>query len=280
MPEATPLRPLVVNALYPAINRGLAADILAARALGDHALPVCAAIVSAGPRIVTDQIEVPSDTVAAQIEHVFHTTQPTGAALGILGGAPTIEEVFRLFKAHLTGPIVLNATLSGPTNEDVAGSAAREALMSHWGEAALVAVRAYDAQLLAHMEITSLDDAQVAAQRLHRRGARAVLLRLGRLGAASQGDGAEPPYMSDLYYDGAEFALFEAPHVAAPGLHGASSLLTLAILHGLTLGIAPTDAIQAAKTSVSEAARRAIFTADTASPDYFWNAASGAPSAR
>ena len=60
----------VVGAFYTASERGLAADVLAARALGLAPLPLCTSIVVASGGRVTDVTEVPVDTVIAQLEHL------------------------------------------------------------------------------------------------------------------------------------------------------------------------------------------------------------------
>ena len=59
----------VVGALYAGGERGLAADILCARALGFAPVPICTQLVMAGGGRVTDVTDVPTDTVAAAIDH-------------------------------------------------------------------------------------------------------------------------------------------------------------------------------------------------------------------
>lgn len=266
-PRVTPFQPLVIGALYPALERGLTADVLAARALGGQALAVCTSLVVAGNGRVTDVLDVPSDTVTAQLAHVFDTATPTGARVGICGSAASVEAIFEALGQHLKGPLVLDATLSGPSGEDIADGRVREALQARFPLADVVTMRRADAELIAAMEITSLDDAQVAVQRIHKMGARTVLLRCGTLPASTFDADTPSDHASDLFYDGEEFALFEAPHIAAPGMRGASSALALALLHALHAGRPLPDAIQRAKAFVSEAVRLGARDA-RAHPDY------------
>ena len=261
-------RPLVVGALYPGIERGLAADVLAARALGGEALVVCTVHVIAGHGRVTDVLEVPSDTVAAQLEHLAETRTPTAVKVGIAGGAASVGRIGRYLASLDAGvPVVLDVTLSGPSGEDIAEGGVREALVGLFPSATVVTIRRADAELVCGMEIPTLDDAQVAVQRLHRLGARRVLLRCGRLAPSAFDASAEPDEtMRDLYFDGDDFALFETPAVAAPALHGASSLLTLALARGLADGMPVVAAIQEAERLTADALRHA---ADASVPDYF-----------
>lgn len=246
--------PIVIGALYPGIARGLRADILATQALSGNALPLCTTHVAAGRGVVTDVLSVPSDTVSAQLEHLFETESPTAAKVGIIDDAPTVARVFEHLQT-LNGPVVLDLTVSGPSGEDVLGQRGLEELTNHLHEPDLVTTRLTDAALVAGMEIPSLDDAQVAAQRIAQLGASRVLLRCGRLPTHFYDTESAPPdYALDLYFDGEDFALFEAPYLPdLDRLHGASSGLLLPLLQSLQHELDLEAAIQKAKGRVSDA---------------------------
>ena len=256
-----PFRPLCLNALYPGHDRGLAADVLVARALGGRALAVCTSLVVAGGGRVTDVLEVPSDTVAAQLEHLLATDAPTGVKISIVGQAQSVDAALDLLRGVSCGPVVLDVTLSGPEGEDLADGRVREALVARFAEASVVTMRAVDAALVAGMEIQTLEDAQVAVQRLHLRGAQAVVLRLPALPATAAeagGDGATPdPFRAALVFDGNDFSLVETPDViGGDNLAGASSAFTLGLLRGLTGGQPLVPAVQRASAFAFEAVRR------------------------
>ena len=266
-------RPITVSAHYPSIPRGLTADVLAARALGGMAYPVCSTHVVAGRGVVTDVLDVPTDSVSAQLEHLFETEHPTGAKIGVVGHPATVHIVFQHLKEHLSGPVVLDLTLSGPSGEDLMAPRALDALVEQLAEPDLVMIRRTDAQLVAGMEIPSLDDAQVAAQRIAERGAQRVLLRCGRIPTHHFDPESPPPqYAVDLFFDGSDFALFEAPYLDRPDVHGASSALSLAVLRGLSHSHPLPEALQSAKAYVTEALKHGGKGANQFSPDYFWRA--------
>ncbi len=255
-PASSLFSPITLGALYPGIERGLTADVLTTRALGGQAYPVCTSHIIAGHGRVTDVLEVPADTVAAQLEHLFATVQPTGAKVGVIGSAASVEVAFRLLGQHLQGPLVLDLTLSGPSGEDLADSRVREALKARLPLPDLVTLRRVDAELLVGMEIQNLDDAQVAVQRLARLGARVVLLRAGTIPQSTFDDVGPYAFHADLFFDGTDFALFEAPALAGvERIYGASSALTLTLLHGLWSGMPPAEAMQKAKAFVTDALR-------------------------
>jgi len=265
-----PFNPIVVGALYPGISRGLSADLLTTQALSGQAFPVCTAHVVAGSGVVTDVLNVPSDTVSAQLEHIFETRRPTSAKVGIIGAAPSVDRIFDHLDL-LDGPIVFDLTISGPSGEDVLGQQGLEAAADHLSTPDLVTLRLKDAALVAGMEIPSLDDAQVAAQRIAQQGAQRVLIRCGKLPTHFFDESATPPdFALDLFYDGDDFALFEAPYLDdLDDHHGASSGLLLPFLKHLQNGLDLEPALQKAKGRVSEALRAAQQESEERGPTFF-----------
>src|SRR5690554_6922117 len=114
----TPFLPVVVGALYPGVERGLAADLATARALGGMAYPVCTLLLMAGHGTVTDATDVPEDTVRAQLEHLAATVQPSAMKIGVLSSHATAETVLR-FAESFAGPVLLDLQLGGRSGETV-----------------------------------------------------------------------------------------------------------------------------------------------------------------
>ena len=261
----TPLRPLaVIGALYAVSERGIAADVLAARAVGAAPLPVCTSIVVASDGVVTDVTDVPVDTVQAQLDHLRHTGAVEGVKVGVLGGPKTVRAVCDAV-AEMGVPTVLDLVASGPSGETVLSARGIDAVAERLDVAALVTVSRADAELVTGGQIESLDDAQVAAQRLHNKGARRVVVRCGSLPyrfydaaddpGGSGGDGAPTPLSFDLYYDGEDFALFEAPLVDGVSPDGLSSVFAITALNELVQSHSPEQALQAAKREATESVR-------------------------
>lgn len=272
-------KPLTIGALYPGITRGLSADLLATQALSGQAFPVCTTHVVAGEGHVTDVLTVPTDTVSAQLEHLSATQSPTATKIGVIGNATAVTTIFEHLES-MEGPSILDLTLSGPSGEDLLDQSGLETLLTYLDQPDLVSVHLRDATLVAGMEIPSLDDAQVAVQRLAQQGAQRVLLRCGRLPTHFFDTESDPPdYAVDLYYDGEEFALFEAPHLSGlESIHGASSGLLLSLLHALQAGDSPEAALQKSKGRVTEALRNAQQAADTNKVPTFFSGLQTVPS--
>lgn len=258
-------RPIVVGAMYPAVERGLAADLAATKAVSGLAYPVCTLLLMAGYDTVTDATDVPVDTVRAQLEHLEAVTQPTAMKIGVLASHGAAGAVLD-FAGRFSGPIVMDLQISGPTGETVLTSRGIDVVMERLAVPDLVIIDRSDAEPLSGGEIHSLDDAQVAAQRLVKRGAQSVVIKCGNLPSRhfeTQGDDAPPsalsgeePFNADLYFDGEEFALFEAPHLVGGSRDGASSAFAIAALHGMSQGKTTAESLQLAKRYVTEGLRR------------------------
>jgi hydroxymethylpyrimidine kinase/phosphomethylpyrimidine kinase len=263
-----------VGAQYPALQRGLTADVLSAHGLGATPYTVCTSHVVAGHGVVTDVLEVPSDTVSAQLEHIFQTSEPTAAKVGITGSSASAGVIFRHLRDNLDGPVVLDLTLSGPSGEDIAEQSTIDVILDNLDVPEIVTASLMDASLLARMEIPSLDDAQVAAQRIGQQGAKNVLLRCGRLPTHFFDTESEPPnYAVDLFYDGDELAVFEAPHVEGVDvLSGRASALLMSALHGLSRGRSVVDALRGAKAVVTEALRETAHSTTGSASSVFFDA--------
>ncbi|HEX9950871.1 MAG TPA: bifunctional hydroxymethylpyrimidine kinase/phosphomethylpyrimidine kinase [Rubricoccaceae bacterium] len=260
-----PRRLAVVGGLYAGSERGLTADILVARALGFAPVPICTQLVMAGGGRVTDVTDVPTDTVAAQLDHTFATGAIAGVKVGILAGHQTAEVVLDACDAFGV-PVVLDLVASGPSGETVLSAQGIDAVAVRLGIPRLVTISRADAELVTGGEIASLDDAQVAAQRIVNRGARHVVIRLGALpyrfyDAADDPGGTDspagpPPFSFDLAFDGEDFALFEAPLLPEPTPEGGSSSFAITALSALIDGQPVDEALQRAKRYATEALRQ------------------------
>lgn len=269
----------VVGALYAGGERGLTADILCARALGYAPAPVCTQLTVAGGGRVTDVTDVPTDTVAAQLDHTFANGPVAGVKLGILAGHHTAGVVLDACKAFGV-PVVLDLVASGPSGETVLSAKGIDAIAERLAIPTLVTISRADAELVTGGEITSLDDAQVAAQRMTNRGARVVVIRCGslpyRFYDAAEDPGAHSAITEslsfDLAFDGEDFSLFEATLILEPTPAGASSAFAIAALDGLIRGASADEALQQAKRFATEAVRHAR-PGDPPLLDPFWDAA-------
>lgn len=256
-----PLLPIAcVGALYAGSERGLASDVLASRRLGLAPRTVCTTIVAASHDTVSDLTEVPVDTVRSQLEHLDATGPIAGVRIGILGSDHNARAVLS-WASGVDVPVVLELVASGPSGETVLPARGIDAVAEQLPVADVLLISRADAELVTGGEISSLDDAQVAAQRIGNRGARGVVIDCGTLptrfydAADDPGDGREA-LASTLFYDGEDFALFETPSQSRT--EGVESLFAITVVAGLARGLSTIEALQAATRETVEARRGAL----------------------
>jgi len=266
---------LCIGALYAGSERGLGADILAARALGSAPVTVCTAIIAASHNEVTDLTEVPVDTVSSQLEHITAVVSPEAVRIGILGSVKNAVAVLD-WASSVEAPVVLEIVASGPSGETVLPARGLDAVAERLGVADLVVVSKPDAELITGGSIDSLDDAQVAAQRITNRGAQRVVIDCGSLPARFY-DAADDPGATTLnrtlsaylYFDGEDFSLFELPLFLSNT--GLSSVFAITVSISLGSGRRIEKSLQAAIREVAESGRHAVPTGeDLNTPEYQW----------
>jgi len=272
MSSASPII-FAIDAIHAGQEHGLNAIVLAARALEVSAFTVATSIVSASKAHVTDVTDIPVDTVAAQLQHLDRISAPGGILWGNLANRATAKLALESFR-HVDVPSVLDLQLTGPGGATVLSDRGIEEVMGLLAVPRLVIIGRTDAELFTGGEITSLDDAQVAAQRIIKRGARGVLIKCGPLPArhfdVQEVERPDEVFNAELYFDGVDFALFEAPHIHGLDVPGASAAFAVATLSGLIGGQTQLESIRSGKQFVTEALRATRELGLGAPLQYFW----------
>jgi hydroxymethylpyrimidine/phosphomethylpyrimidine kinase len=99
------------------------------------------------------------------------------------------------------------------------------------------------------MEIKTLADARRAAKIIHGFGCKHVLIKGGHLSAERA---------TDLLYDGRFFNVFKGEFIDTPHTHGTGCTFASAIAAHLARGKSMNDAVQTAKTYLTEAIRHSL----------------------
>jgi hydroxymethylpyrimidine/phosphomethylpyrimidine kinase len=115
--------------------------------------------------------------------------------------------------------------------------------------ALLVTPNVQEAEMLSEMKITSLADARQAAKMIHKAGCRNVLIKGGHLLTEKA---------TDVLYDGRFFSMYQGEFIDTPHTHGTGCTYASAIAAQLAKGKTLPDAVQSAKTYVTEAIRHSL----------------------
>ncbi len=225
---------------------GIQADLKTFAAFGVYGTSVLTALTAQNTRGVTAIAEVAPEFVAAQFEAVASDLKIAAAKTGMLARTPIIETVARCLGARpipwlVVDPVMVAA--SGDVLLEAGAIAAMRDLMLPL--ASLVTPNLREAEILINEPITEVDAMRRAARRLVALGARAALVKGGRL----TGD----DYAIDILYDGRAESELRAPRTKGIRPHGAGCTLSAAITACLARGSTLSEAVGAAKRFVTRA---------------------------
>jgi hydroxymethylpyrimidine/phosphomethylpyrimidine kinase len=119
-----------------------------------------------------------------------------------------------------------------------------------------------EAEVLARMPITSVDDMREAARRIAKLKPSAVVMKGGHLAG---------PEVIDILFEGGEFHEWIGPRIEGPNTHGTGCTFASAIAAHLARGASLVDAVPAAKAYVEGAMRHGIARGTGHRPlNHFW----------
>jgi hydroxymethylpyrimidine/phosphomethylpyrimidine kinase len=234
----------------PSGGAGLQSDIKTIHAHGCYALAVPSLITVQSTQGVRAVQTLDAELVRAQLEWLLQDLRPAAAKTGALGSASVVRELAALARQTdmpwVVDPVLL-PTDGASLGEPGLAEALRDELLP---EAALVTPNASEAEVLAQMQVRTLQDAREAARRLASLGARAVLVKGGHLQAPSRG--------TDVLFSGGQFHQL-APSATLPRVpHGTGCALSAAIASRLALGEPLLEAVTGAKAWLTRVAEQAF----------------------
>lgn len=227
---------------------GIQVDLKTFQQLGVYGLGTVTCIVSFDPDNDWGHRFVPMDpqVIADQIEAATSAHDVDVVKIGMLGTPATIDVVSGALAEHSFGHVVLDPVLICKGQEPGAAldtdNALREQILPH---ATVITPNVFEAKTLADMDsIETVADLTEAARRIYELGPQYVLAKGG---AELPGEDAV-----DVLYDGQQVQVFSVPKVGQERVAGAGCTLAAAVTAELAKGAEVTDAVQRAKTMVTE----------------------------
>ncbi|NJM97896.1 MAG: bifunctional hydroxymethylpyrimidine kinase/phosphomethylpyrimidine kinase [Phormidesmis sp. RL_2_1] len=200
---------------------------------------------------VTRVDALPPAAVIAQIEAVTSDIAVQAAKTGMLLNQAIIEAVAGLLKAHPIANLVVDPVMVSRSGDRLMDSGAIAALGNQLLPLAdILTPNRYEAQMLAEMPIATLADMQTAAQKIQALGPKAVIVKGGGFKGELRG--------VDVWFDGEQLEVLTTEQVETTNTHGTGCTLSSAIAANLAKGLAPLNAVIAAKSYVTEALHHSL----------------------
>ncbi|GAB1724999.1 MAG: Hydroxymethylpyrimidine/phosphomethylpyrimidine kinase [Nitrospira sp.] len=229
---------------------GIQADLKAMSANGVYAMSVITAITAQNTEEVADVFELPISIIAAQLDAIFDDFDVAAVKTGMLSSADIISTVVKLLKPQQVKNLVVDPVMIAKGGQPLLRPDAIDTLKSAlFPLALLVTPNVHEAQQLSGIEITSLADARRAAKVIRQFGCANVLIKGGHL---------QKDRGTDLLYDGRFFNMFKGEFIDTPHTHGTGCTFASAIAAHIARGKTVPDAVQTAKTYLTEAIRHSL----------------------
>jgi hydroxymethylpyrimidine/phosphomethylpyrimidine kinase len=242
---------------------GIQADLKTFAALGVYGTSALTAITAQNTIGVTAVQALSADLVTAQIEAVAGDMKIDAVKTGMLASSAIVEAVAAAIQSLDLPSVVVDPVMIAKSGDRLFDEEALAALRSELlPRARVVTPNVPEAEVIAAMRITSLDDAREAARRIHKLGAASVVIKGGHL----PGDEA-----IDLLFDGRTFAEYRTPRIDTRNTHGTGCTFASAIAAYLALGHTLPEAVGKAKEYVTGAIRHGLPIGQGHGPlNHFW----------
>lgn len=225
---------------------GIQGDLKTVTCLGGYAATAITALTAQNTLGVYGIHEVPDAFIAQQIRLVLEDIGADAFKTGMLHKASVIEIVVDTLYPYIGRiPLVLDPVMFAKGGAALLQQDALDTLKKRLiPMAAIITPNIPEAEYLADMRITSLDDMHVAAKKILALGCKAVLLKGGHL------DGET---VSDLLATAQGECVYTQQRIATAHTHGTGCTLASAIATGLAQGLSLEDAVARARNYVRAA---------------------------
>ena len=225
---------------------GIQADLKTITALGGFGMSVVTALTAQNTLGVQAVYEVPVEFIEAQFDSVASDIGVDAAKTGMLSSSEIIRCVAKKIRQYRIRKLVVDPVMAAKGGSRLLREEARETLVRELIPlAAVVTPNIPEAEALAGMRIAGKRDMRKAAVRIHGLGAKNVVVKGGHL----EGDAA------DLLFDGRGFHEFAVTRIDTKHTHGTGCTFASALATGLAQGCGVPEAVERAKSYVTEAIR-------------------------
>jgi hydroxymethylpyrimidine/phosphomethylpyrimidine kinase len=228
---------------------GVQADLKTFAAHRVYGMSAITAITAQNTLGVVDWVALSADFVTAQIESVVEDIGVDAVKTGMLANAAIVEAVAAAIKSLELPQLVVDPVMVAKGGDRLLDAEAVQAIRTELlPQAHVVTPNVPEAEVLANIEIRSVDNMRDAGERILALGARVVLIKGGHL------DG---PESIDVACTREGSILVKGPRFPTQHTHGTGCTLASAIAANLALGMRDMDAIVAARQYVEGAIQHA-----------------------
>ena len=234
---------LTIAGSDPSGGAGIQADLKTFHQHGVFGTSVITLLTVQNTMTVCDVVIMDPDLVLRQIDCVLDDVPPAAAKTGALGNAAVIEAVGAA-AAEFDFPLIVDPVMISKHGAPLIADDAIESLMSKLlPHAFLVTPNLAEAARMTGEAVTSLEEMEQAARRIHDSGPANVLIKGGHL----EGEAI------DVLLAGDELVHLQSPRLKTMHTHGTGCVTSAAITARLSMGEDIVSAVRGAKSFITAA---------------------------
>jgi len=222
----------------PSSGAGIQADLKAFTTLGVHGTTAMTCITAQNTQQVKTIYKLPVEFIEKQIDVLYEDMQPDAVKTGMLYDEEIVKCVAKRIKQYkmktVIDPVIVATSGDTLSRENFVNAIKKEILPI----AFMVTPNIQEANVLTGKKIKTINDVKKACSKLHKMGAKYVLIKGGHL---------ESRDAEDVLFDGEEFTVFSLPRVPGRLAHGSGCTLSALITGFLALGEKSVEATRKAK---------------------------------
>jgi hydroxymethylpyrimidine/phosphomethylpyrimidine kinase len=233
----------------PSSGAGITADVKTMAANGCYGVTCITALTVQSTRGVKRIDPVEGRIITETLEHLMDDMQIAAVKIGMLGSAEAAKCVAGFLKRYYLRHVVLDPIIRSSSGAELITREGLQIMKDRiLGRVAVITPNIDEAAALTGLTVTTMDQMQFAARRLHEMGVRNVIVTGGHL---------DPPH--DLVSrEDRGFIVLEGSRISGDSTHGTGCAFSSALACSLAKGNDLLTAAKAAKHYVESSMRKAL----------------------
>jgi hydroxymethylpyrimidine/phosphomethylpyrimidine kinase len=233
----------------PSSGAGITADVKTMAANGCYGVTCITALTVQSTRGVKRIDPVEGRIITVTLENLMDDMEIDAVKIGMLGSAEAAKCVAGFLKRYYLRHVVLDPIIRSSSGAELITREGLQIMKERiLGRVAVITPNVDEAAALTGLSVTTMDEMQLAAQRLHEMGVRNVIVTGGHL---------DPPH--DLVSrEGGRSTVLEGAKISGNSTHGTGCAFSTALACSLAKGNDVLTAARAAKHYVENSMRKAL----------------------
>lgn len=228
---------------------GIQADLKTFSAHGVFGMSVIVSVVAENTSRVIDIQDIKSDMIKKQIDAIFEDIEVDAVKIGMLSTPRCMNAVAEELIQYLPQNVVIDPVMYAKNGCPLMEPTAVDTLIKVIIPLAdVLTPNIPEAEKIADMQITSVEDMETAAKKIVAMGCRAIVVK----GGHATGNAL------DVLFDGDKFYHFETKRIDTQNTHGTGCTFSSAIASQLAKGLSIPEAVQKAKKYVTTAIEHSL----------------------